>query len=132
MKRAFPLLLALVLLPACSLFNAGPGESPEEIRLVNGTDEVIYYGAWELESAHLMDPLPSFDPERESPFPMLAPGAAGAVRDIAEYRPGDDVRFFLYALRRGDSVEVAALVSVVTVSAEELRQNDGRVVVDEL
>ena len=139
MKCMSPVLLALLLLPACSLFNpwAGSGEIPDDIQLVNQTGEPLYFSAWELEASHLVDPLPSFDPESGSPFPEVAPGASASVDDITGYRPGDDVRFFIYALRQEKSEEtagqeVAKLVSVLTVRAEELRQSGGRVVVSEL
>ena len=136
MRRTILLLLTLSALPACSLLDLDSG-SVDRITLVNRSGEVIYYTALELKSSYLVDPIPTFDPDK-SPFPELAPGASAAVGEIAAYEPGDDVVFFLYAVRDTKLEEatepepVAALVHLLRVTAKELRQRNGRVVVEAL
>ena len=127
-------LLILLALPGCSLLDFDTG-SGDRITLVNRSGEVIYYTTLELESSYLVDPIPSFAPS-ESPFPKLDPGASAVVGEITAYEPGDDLIFFLYAVRDVDGEEatepVAALVHLLTVTAGELRKHNGRVVVEAL
>ncbi|PSQ89413.1 MAG: hypothetical protein BRD45_03295 [Bacteroidetes bacterium QS_8_64_10] len=140
MKRLSLVFLLILALPACSLLELGDG-SDGNVTLVNRSGEPIYYHGLELESSHLVDPMTSFDPD-DSPFPRLDDGASVTLTpdEIEAYKPGDGVRFLAYALRPPrqeeepppDAEKVASLVAFPTATGEELRRNDGRVVVRDL
>lgn len=138
MRYATLALLIAFALPACSPRNAGPGEGAV-FTLVNASGESVYYAAWETAYATRMDPIYSFD-LGASPFPRLARGAEAPVGAdaIRGYAPGRGVLLLFYAPRRdlsskkGLANEAAVLVHTLSVTAEELRQAGGRVVVDEL
>ena len=133
------LLLLMFTASACALVDwqdAAPDSErtgPSDIVLTNASGKPIYFKALELQLSHRVDPIPSFDPAA-SPFPKVAAGASVAVDDIDRYRPGDDIRLFLYALRQtGEEDAVrAVLTELRTVTDEELRQSGGRITVGKL
>lgn len=123
-------ILLLLTVSSCTLIDWEQGALADEIVLVNTAGEPIFYNALELQSSHLVDPIPSFDPD-ESPLPRLHAGDAVVVTDIDQYTPGDDVRFFIYTLENEEGGEdmIAVHKLVLTVTDEELQQSNGRVVV---
>ncbi len=136
------LLCTLLLLPACALLDSGDGEGAvitplgNEIVLVNQTGETIYYLALDEETAHLVDPIPCFEPSG-APLPALADGATAALTDIEGYEPGEDLRLFIYAVRDQEcqissAATLAHLVAYPEVTDAALRQHKGRIVLDAL
>lgn len=124
MLRAF-LLLLVTTCSACALVGLDP--DGERIVLVNDSGEPIHFFALELELSHRVDPVGAFPPDAV-PFPRIAPGASIEVDSIAGYEPGDDVRFFLYALRQGrEEGPRVVLLKLLTATHRELAASGGRV-----
>lgn len=117
-------LILVVIFAACEII--APHENPEDvITLVNRTGKPLIYMAYELEDSHLVDPNLHFKvgPNQER---LLQPGESITLtsQEIqGDYRPGDDVRFFLWEVTNGE----AELKGMLTLTYEELRQRDFRV-----
>lgn len=142
-KKVQILLVALVAaLSSCSLLPTDSDNTPiaalDDVVVINAAGEAIFVAAFALDVMPYIDPLPSFDPS-DSQLPRIAPGvhARISVTDIGGFSQGSDLSILLYAIRltRGDEAPgppAAILVGEISVNNEELRRNDGRVVIREL
>lgn len=118
-----------VLVAGCAIVDFRGSDATPPIRLVNATDAVVHYAAWERETSYRMDPVPSFPPDAV-PLPALQPGASAVVHDVVGYEPGDDVVFLLYTRR--DGADRVTLEAFVNVTARALSRDGGRVRITEL
>lgn len=139
LKRLTLLLLLAAFLPGCSLMlDDVAAEGDSNITLVNRSGEKIYYLALELETAHRSYIKSILDSDESSR--SVAANDEVTVDEIGGYQKGDDVRFFVYALRKARSIDdpsphpgrVAKLQRHLTLTAEDIRRQNGRVVVEEL
>ena len=109
---------------ACSIIEPEDGS----IRIRNRTEASIFVDVWDLESSYLLDLLVagqiSPDPDQ-----VLAPGDSRVVRvsDVSgDFQLGNDLRLFVYEVV-GDKGEYR---SIVTQTADQLRESDYRIVID--
>lgn len=124
-RSLYGLVLSLVLLgltEGCS----SPFTSQEiELRVKNQTSHPLIFKAYDLESSHLVDPMPNFV-VGENQMTLIQPDEAIAVstEDVGgSYGLGNDLRFFLYTIRK----DSAFFQTVADLTHEELEQYDFQV-----
>jgi hypothetical protein len=119
--------LFVVAMLAAGCSSTGPED--QEILVVNETEGVIYFLAFELEASHLVDPIQSFE-YIPGEIPVLQPGASMNLQldDIGgDFRVGQDLRLFIYRI----TDDRAELSTLLTVPAEELRSSNFRIEISE-
>ena len=107
--------------------STGPEE--QEILVVNETEGVVFFMAIDLETSHLVDPIPSFE-YTPGEVPVLQPGASTKLQldDIfGEFRVGEDLVLFIYRI----TDDLAELSTLLTLTAEELRSSNFRIEITE-
>jgi len=120
---------SLIVVATASAGCSSMGLEDQEISVVNETEMVVYFLAYELQASHLVDPSPGFE-YTPGEVPVLQPGASMKLEldDIGgDFTVGQDLRLFIYEII-DDWAEYSTLL---TVSAEELRSSDFRIEISE-
>ena len=118
-----------LLLSACSLLQ--PEHDPSRIVISNHSGELIYFAVFNVETLRRIDPIPAFDPNKNS-LPSLEDDSSAHIPQA-----WDDLGILIYRLREvpgdeGPGGTRAVLTAEITVSYDELRRTRGRVAVGEL
>jgi len=121
-SRRGGVLLPCLMAAACGIL--GP-DGVEEIRVINRTDVPIHVQVWELETAYLVDPAPSFtlDPATD---PVLEPGTFRRFQPeevLGSYEPGEGLGIFVFEVQG----EVAYFRTSLQLTGAQLRHREGRV-----
>lgn len=119
----FAVTLASIFAGACG--GSGPvAPGMERLALVNATSDTVGFLALERELSSRVDPNPGLGVETLRGR-VIAPGATAVVTvaEVEGYRPGADVRFFLYRVTGG----YATFRAVLDVSVAELARHGYRV-----
>ena len=115
------LLFLSLLTASCS--STGPDR--EEIRVLNGSEEVLFFLAMELEASYRIDPSPQIQLTGEESR-LLEPGASvtlGFDEIEGGFILGQDLRLFLYAV----SGNQATFREILDFTGEFLESTDFRI-----
>lgn len=101
----------------------------EVATVVNRTSQPIVFKVLELESSHFVDPILSF-PLKNNQMTLIQPDESLVISSEeidGDYRPGKDMRVFLYTVRE----DSAHLSSLLDLTHEKLEQYGFRVAIQE-
>ena len=93
--RYLALIAAAVVLSRCNVLEEGADEF-NGVRLVNNMTEEVWILAMELESSHLIDPMPWIDFDDSGALQAWASGEEQEITRLQGYTYGDDIRLFIY------------------------------------